>query len=898
MTRKRRDDALETAPETSPKTVLQDRKAPGDGATETERATSGAAKAAILHDGVEIKDRRPQRVRDLSDVAAGVISLLVVAAAIAATYLFKGTMQGAETDVDRARQVSSLRWVVDLPMAFLQNFILLIIFVALLIRLLTRKMWAQTIASVIAQLMGFGLAMAFIRLLPLALPSIDQFFIARVTSAVGVGPFELFTATTAFLTAAGSRHANQRIKWAWDTFIALVAIELITSSITIPAALVALPLGTMTGFLTRFAVGSPSSGLWGVDLVNSLRQLGFNPTKISRRTDIQESNPGLSFSDDLTELSRLYHVRNEDGERLTVSVSDEQRHSRGYFSQLWQEIKLEGLSTTRFDNVHAMVEHHMTMLMALRQQRIRVPRVLAMGEAGTSSFLVLQSPEPGHHATRLNLSCASDRQITDLFDQLERAHRRGITHRNITPSSVGVIPAQRTPVDQTVAITQMSLAQLRKAGEGADGPTAEDTETPAPLSEGEAVLYGWAHGDLASSQGHAQMDRVQLLVLCAVETGITRAVDCAQKVYSPGQLATLVPYLQTVIIPKETKQEPGWNRHLIKDLRAEVEKRTPKAENISQAEPVKLARFSARRFLTALLLLVAIIAVFTQLNLAEMIDAVRNANPCWALGACVMGIVSWLGSAVAFGVFVPKDKRKGHIDGIIGTQAVASFTAVSMPAAAGPLTVNTIFLHKIGLDYTQAIATSTADTVAEFSTTFLMFLVLGLFTGSSSLGNALPGKTILIVVGVLAGLIAVAMLIPPLRKYAVTKWRPTIRNYGRQILDLFSQPAVLLTSMLGSIVQNTTLAASFWMSLMAFGYNLNFIETLFLFLLSNAIGSAVPTPGGLGAVETVVSVAFTGVGVPSTIAVSATLLFRLATYWLRMILGYVYMRHMQKHGWL
>ena len=58
-------------------------------------------------------------------------------------------------------------------------------------------------------------------------------------------------------------------------------------------------------------------------------------------------------------------------------------------------------------------------------------------------------------------------------------------------------------------------------------------------------------------------------------------------------------------------------------------------------------------------------------------------------------------------------------------------------------------------------------------------------------------------------------------------------------------------------------------------------ETTFIFLLANTLGSAVPTPGGLGAVEAVLSVAFTAVGIPSSIAVSATLVYRIAFYWLR-----------------
>jgi uncharacterized protein (TIRG00374 family) len=831
-----------------------------------------------------IKDHQPQRVRDVRDLAAALLCLAGLVVVIVACLLLNGTLQGAEKDVVRASHVSSLRWLVDLPMNFIQTAVLLILFAAVLFRLLTNRMWAQTLSAVLGQLVGFGLAVVFSLILPLIASNMRVFFLAPVISSVGLGPFELYTATTAFLSAAGNRRGSSRLRWAWNVFAVLIALELITSSITIPAAGVALLIGNFVGLLIRFAIGSPNQGIWGSQLASALEQVGVHPEKMSRRTDVSESNPGLSFSDDLTELSRIYHVRDRDGQRLTVSVNDEQRHSKGYLSQIWQTIKLEGLSTRRYDNAHDLSEHHITMLLALRKIGLTVPQPVAMGDTGASSFIVFRSPEKGRHAHQLDLAHASDQQIEHIFTELERAHSRGITHRNITASCLGVIPPRPTQKDETIALPHMSREQLLAAHNSGD--------------DGEAILCGWAHGDLASTQGHIQMDRVQLITLLAATIGVKRTLACAQKVYTPVQLASLVPYVQAVLIPQQTRQLPGWNHKILSTLRTQINQLTPHEQELEQSQPVHLSRFSVRRFVTILLLLIALIAVFTQLNFNEMITAVKSANPWWAVASCVMGIISWLGSAIAFGVFIPREKRHGHILGIIGTQAVASFTAVSMPVAAGPLTVNTIFLKKIGLDNTHAVATSTADTVAEFTTTFLMFIVLGLFTGSNSLKNALPGQTILIVVGVLAAIIAIIMLIPPLRKYIVTKWGTAIRNYWHEIVTLFSQPSILLISMIGSIIQNTTLAAGFWMSLLAFGYHLNFIETLFIFLLSNAIGSAAPTPGGLGAVETVVSVAFTSVGVPSTIAVSATLLFRLASYWLRMVLGYIYMKWMQKRNLL
>ena len=69
-----------------------------------------------------------------------------------------------------------------------------------------------------------------------------------------------------------------------------------------------------------------------------------------------------------------------------------------------------------------------------------------------------------------------------------------------------------------------------------------------------------------------------------------------------------------------------------------------------------------------------------------------------------------------------------------------------------------------------------------------------------------------------------------------------------------------------------------------------------MFLLANALGSAVPTPGGLGAVEAALTFAFTSVGVPPAVALSATLVYRGAFYWLRIPLGALAMKWLDRHN--
>ena len=98
------------------------------------------------------------------------------------------------------------------------------------------------------------------------------------------------------------------------------------------------------------------------------------------------------------------------------------------------------------------------------------------------------------------------------------------------------------------------------------------------------------------------------------------------------------------------------------------------------------------------------------------------------------------------------------------------------------------------------------------------------------------------------------------------------------------------------VVLNVAIGLGFWAALLAFGYRTNPIETMFIFMLANTLGSAVPTPGGLGAVEAALTFAFSSVGVPAAVALSATLLYRVCFYWLRIPIGALAMHWLDRHN--
>ena len=69
-----------------------------------------------------------------------------------------------------------------------------------------------------------------------------------------------------------------------------------------------------------------------------------------------------------------------------------------------------------------------------------------------------------------------------------------------------------------------------------------------------------------------------------------------------------------------------------------------------------------------------------------------------------------------------------------------------------------------------------------------------------------------------------------------------------------------------------------------------------VYLAGSTLGQAAPTPGGLGAVEAAYVAGLTVAGIDSGVAVSATLLFRLLTFWIPTVPGYWSFNWLQKVG--
>jgi uncharacterized membrane protein YbhN (UPF0104 family) len=110
----------------------------------------------------------------------------------------------------------------------------------------------------------------------------------------------------------------------------------------------------------------------------------------------------------------------------------------------------------------------------------------------------------------------------------------------------------------------------------------------------------------------------------------------------------------------------------------------------------------------------------------------------------------------------------------------------------------------------------------------------------------------------------------------------------------------LLTGIGGMLLLTATFVLCLDASIRAFSHGaqpLTYASLAVVFLAGNALGSAAPTPGGVGAVEGALIAGLVGVGgMPLEVATPAVLLYRLMTLWLPVLPGWFSFNFLTRKG--
>lgn len=808
--------------------------------------------------GVVIVDTPETRVHHPSDLLTAILALLGIVLVLLLAVYAHGTTAGVTEDVQGLSGV--LRRVLFLPVAVLEGLLTVVVPFAVVIELSVRRLWRQVIEVLVAGALGLAVGALTLWLIDTwgSAELVGALSVPRNGGAVVVVP-SYVAGITAMLTVAGPRTRRRTVRWSWNLLWVALGIVAITGQVALLAVGVALLLGRASGSGVRYASGVRSERAYGADLVRGLRRAGFAPVRLVRVHDVTASDH--ADDDDaqdpvaaaLVRLAdnRVYAMTTELGERLDVVVLDGDRQVVGMLTRLWRSIRLRGIEGRTVVSLRQATERAALHAYAARAAGVRTPRLLAISESEDSMLLVQEHVPDAVPLRDLSPEDITDEVLASTWEQLGRAHAAGIAHRGLTSDVVLV-------------------------------------GTSVPGSP-KVWLTGWEHGDVASSDLARRIDMTQMVALLALRVGARRALSSAVGVLPADDIAAIGPLLQTVTLPRSTRDELRSHRTVLAELRTALVEQLPEAD----VEPERLIRFGARTVITITLLLAALLAILTSLNLDQIRTALTTAQPGWAIVAFALAILTWVGAGVTLIAFSPV--RIPPLRTIL-TQVAGSFVAIAAPAGVGPAALNLQLLRKRGVSATLAGATVALVQVSQFIVTVAILMLLAIISGDSGALASLPSAAILWALGVIGVVVATLLLIAPVRQWVIKRTLPLVRQTWPRLIEVVGQPGRLLLAVGGNVVMTMGYVLAFDACLRAFGYGLSLLDVAVIYLISNATGAAVPTPGGLGAVEIALIAGLTGSGLPTAIATSVTVLFRALTYWARIPIGWLAMRHLQKVG--
>jgi uncharacterized protein (TIRG00374 family) len=117
-----------------------------------------------------------------------------------------------------------------------------------------------------------------------------------------------------------------------------------------------------------------------------------------------------------------------------------------------------------------------------------------------------------------------------------------------------------------------------------------------------------------------------------------------------------------------------------------------------------------------------------------------------------------------------------------------------------------------------------------------------------------------------------------------------------QLLDVAQHPRKLAQGIGGALLLSLSYILCLAVCVAAFGgRSVPIASIAVVYLTGSAIGSILPTPGGLGGVEAALTAGLTAAGLPGAVAVSAVLLFRLLTFWLPVPFGWAALSYLERN---
>ncbi|MFJ4830149.1 lysylphosphatidylglycerol synthase domain-containing protein [Streptomyces sp. NPDC088747] len=852
----------------------------------------------------------PARVHRPSDLMRLLVGILAIVLLLAIAAFAHGTTSGLEQDINKGTGQAPDLLIKIAGLA--SSIAILLVPVAFAIERLIKRDGLRIADGVLAAVLAHGVTLATDLWVAKAAPDSIQEALTQPSPGdihALTDPVHGYLAPViAYMTAVGM---SRRPRWRAVLWVVLLldAFSMLVTGYTTPFSIIlTVLLGWTVAYGTLYAVGSPNVRPTGRTLMAGLRHVGFHPVTAARE-EVHES------ATENGDRGRRYFVTLEDGPPLDVTVVDREQQAQGFFYRVWRRLTLRGITTRRsLQSLRQALEQEALLAYAAIAAGANAPKLIATSELGPDAVMLVYEHTGGNTLDSLPDELITDDLLRDTWHQVQALQSRRIAHRRLAGDAI--------LVDRS----------------------------------GTVILTDLRGGEIAAGDLLLRMDIAQLVTTLGLRVGAERAVASAVGVLGPDTVADCLPMLQPIALTRstratlrrlareraqrerdavleasrqdrlaraeETREDtaPVLEKPDKKAVRAEqrAEKRAiddaldeAREEDLltqirhqvllirpqAPVEPARLERVRPRTLISFIAGAIGAYFLLTQLTHIEFGTLFDDAEWGWVAAAVLFSALSYFAAAMSLLGFVPE--RVPFVR-TVAAQVAGSFVKIVAPAAVGGVALNTRFLQRAGVRPGLAVASVGASQLFGLGCHILMLLSFGYLTGTEKTPSLSPSRTVIAGLLTVAVLVLVVTSVPFLRKFVSTRVRSLFAGVVPRMLDVLQRPQKLITGIGGMLLLTACFVMCLDASIRAFGHeetaSLSLASVAVVFLAGNALGSAAPTPGGVGAVEATLTVGLIAVGLPKEVAAPAVLLYRLLTLWIPVLPGWLFFNHLTRKG--
>ncbi|WUS30600.1 lysylphosphatidylglycerol synthase domain-containing protein [Streptomyces sp. NBC_01255] len=847
---------------------------------------------------------RVHRPSDLMRLLAG---LLAIGLVIAVAAFAHATTSGLEEDINKG--AGGAPDVFVKIAGLVSSIAVLLVPVAFAIERLIKRDGLRIADGVLAAVLAHGVTLATDLWVAQAAPGTIQDALTQPQSGGGLtDPVHNYLAPViAYMTAVGmARRPRWRVAlWAvllLDAFTMLVAGYTTALSIILTVL-----IGWTVAYGTLYAVGSPNVRPTGQTLLAGLRRVGFRPVTALRAEGVPDAS-------DIGDRGRRYIVTLEEGAPLDVTVVDREQQAHGFFYRMWRRITLRTITTRRsIVSLRQALEQEALLAYAAIAAGANAPKLIATSELGPDAVMLVYEHIGGRSLDSLDDHEITDELVRGAWRQVRALQSRRIAHRRLAGDAILVDRSGRVVLTDLRGgeiaagdlILRMDIAQLLTTlglRVGAERAVAAAVEVLGPDSVAncmpllQPIALSRSTRATLRRLARERSQREREAVLAGSEAA-KRERELAKAEAAADKTADRTA--DKTVVRSETKAEKKADRKAEKraldtaldeareeDLLAQIRQQVLLIRPQAPVEPVRLERIKPRTLISMIAGAVAAYFLLSQIARTPL-STVSEADWRWVAAAVLFSALSYLAAAMSLLGFVPE--RVGFWRTVVA-QVAGSFVKIVAPAAVGGVALNTRFLQRAGVRPGLAVASVGASQLFGLGAHILLLLLFGYLTGTEKTQSFSPSRTVIAGLLTVAVLVLVVTAIPFMRKFVSTRLRSLFAGVVPRMLDVLQRPMKLLTGIGGMLLLTGAFVFCLDASIRAFGHGnhtVSYASVAVVFLAGNALGSAAPTPGGVGAVEGALTFGLVAVGLPLEVATPAVLLYRLLTLWIPVLPGWI-----------